>query len=82
MDEALVIEKLFFVMKNLYDVVGLQQQGLDVIAGSHFKLADIVRNAVGLESEGTPPPSASQSAIDQVGVEIAELERLFKKGKS
>jgi hypothetical protein len=75
-------EKLFFAIRNFYDVVTEQQKQLDVVADSHFKLADVLRNALGMEPESPPPSSASHGAILKAKIDIDELEQLFKKGKS
>ncbi|WP_158944980.1 hypothetical protein [Granulicella sp. S190] len=75
-------EQLFFAIRNFYDVVTEQQKQLDVVAESHFKLADTLRNALGMEPESRSPSSASHAAILKAKIDIDELEQLFKKGKS
>ncbi|WP_216843080.1 hypothetical protein [Granulicella sp. S190] len=53
-----------------------------MIAESHFKLGDVLRNALGMERESLPPTSASYAAILKAKIDIDELEKLFRKEKS
>jgi hypothetical protein len=71
--------KLFAVVKNLHDIIAMQQAQIDVISESHFKLGDAVRVAFGIHPEATPPPTPNAEAIAKVELDIAELEKIFNQ---
>ena len=73
--------QLFIVLRNLHDIIASQQQQLDLIAESHFKLGYAVRSELGIDPEATLPTAPTQAAIDKAKVDIDELEKLFQKGE-
>ncbi|MBB5331881.1 hypothetical protein [Tunturiibacter gelidoferens] len=81
MNETVARTKLFFLLRNLHDLISQQQQQLDVIAESHFKLCDVARNKLGMAVAPSPsPPSPSpHAAIVTVKGEIDKLEQLFNE---
>lgn len=79
MDTDEISREKWDAQKKLVNIVGQQQQQIEILFSCYYRLIDLLRGEAGMESR--PPEQAkSEEALERMKSGIAELERMFADG--